>query len=87
MLRKTKKPPKALLKRAKRYHVKVTRKVGSKRVYKSVALIKKLIKKAIKNVKRVKNNKKTKRVKRTKRIRRNRFGSNFGALTYDQKVK
>jgi chromosome segregation ATPase len=72
MPRKTKKPPKALLKRAKRYHVKVTRKVGSKRVYKSVALIKKLIKKAIKKVK------KTKRVKRTKRTVRRKRSNRFG---------
>ena len=68
-LRKTvRKPPKALLKRARKYRVKVTRKVGSKRLYKSVTLIKKQIKKAMRRNKRSR----TRTIKR--KVRRSRFG-------------
>jgi hypothetical protein len=43
-----KKPPSALIKRARKYKVKVTTKRGGRRVYKSVAAIKKEIKKKMK---------------------------------------
>jgi hypothetical protein len=49
-VKKVPKPPAALIKKAKKYHVKVTKKVGRKRVYKRVSLIKKQIKKAMRKV-------------------------------------
>ena len=38
------KPPAALLKRCRKYHIKTTKKVGKHRVYKSITVLKKLIK-------------------------------------------
>jgi len=51
-VRVNKKPPKALIKRARKYKVRVTIKKGSRRVYKSVRLILKQIKQKKKNLKR-----------------------------------
>jgi hypothetical protein len=48
------KPPAALLKRCRKYHIKTTKKVGKHRVYKSVTVLKKLLKKKIKKMKKMK---------------------------------
>ena len=45
------KPPAALLKRCRKYHIKTTKKVGKHRVYKSITVLKKLLKKKMKKVK------------------------------------
>ena len=42
------KPPAALLKRCRKYHIKTTKKVGKHRVYKSITVLKKLLKKKLK---------------------------------------
>jgi len=49
--RTLKKPPARLLKMCKRYRIKVTRKVGRKRVYKTVAVLKKQLRKKIHKMK------------------------------------
>ena len=46
-----KKPPARLIKMCRRYRIKVTRKVGRKKVYKSVTVLKKLLKKKMKKMK------------------------------------
>jgi len=86
----SRKPPARLIKMCKRYRIKVTKKVGKKRVYKSVTVLKKQLRR------KKKNNKKTVRrvVKRRKSSvrRRFRFGdaatftpaSNYG---YNQTVQ
>jgi hypothetical protein len=47
-----KKPPAALVKRARKYGVKISKKVGKKRVYKSVSVIKRQIKKKMTKLRR-----------------------------------
>jgi hypothetical protein len=80
-----KKPPARLLKICKKYRVKATKKVGKRRVYKSIAVLKRLClkkaralkKKLIKMAKRSKKTgKKSKRA--TTRTRRRRTRSRFG---------
>ena len=89
-----KKPPARLIKMCKRYRIKVTRKVGRKKVYKSTTVLKRLLKRKQKQVKKKKvrksKNRKTRKTRRTIR-RRFRFGdapfvqpSNYG---YNQKVQ
>ena len=43
-IKSVRKPPAALLKRCRKYHIKTTKKVGKHRVYKSITVLKKLIK-------------------------------------------
>jgi hypothetical protein len=66
------KPPAKLLKLAKKYHVKTTKKVGSKRVYKSVAVLKRQLLKKLRALKKraMKHSKKHTK----KSVRRYRFG-------------
>jgi hypothetical protein len=75
-VKKVPKPPAALIKKAKKYHVKVTKKVGRKRVYKRVSLIKKQIKKAMRKVR------KGRKVRKVRKGR-SRFGSNGTPATFD----
>ena len=49
--KKTKAPPKALLRLCKKYRVKTTVKRGRRRVYKTVKVLKKLLSKKIKKLK------------------------------------
>jgi hypothetical protein len=56
------KPPSALIKKAKKYHIKVTKKVGRKRLYKRVSVLKKQIKNAMR------------KMRKTRRVRKSRFG-------------
>ena len=94
-VKKKGKPPARLIKMCKRYRIKVTRKVGRKKVYKSVTVLKRQLKKKIKKIKKSKKVKRNKKVKRSKKrtVRRKfRFGdaadflqpSNYG---YNQTVK
>ena len=72
----SKKPPARLLRICKKYRVKATRKVGGKRVYKSIKVLKKLcLKKAMALKKKLMKMKKSKKSKKTTRRRRkSRFG-------------
>lgn len=82
-LRKVPKPPSALIKKAKKYHIKVTKKVGRKRVYKRVSLLKKQIKKAIRKlrksrkVRKVRKGRKVRKVRKSRKVRKVRK-SHFG---------
>ena len=87
------KPPARLIKMCKKYHIKVTKKVGKKRVYKKVAVLKKQLKRKMKNVRKGKKRSvKRRSVKRRSVKRRFRFGdaatfsqpTNYG---YNQKVE
>jgi hypothetical protein len=60
-----KKPPTRLIKMCRKYKIKCTKKVGKRRVYKSVTVLKKQLKRKLKN-------KKTRKVRRTRR--KTRFG-------------
>jgi len=81
------KPPTRLIKACKKFHIKVTKKVGKHRVYKKVSLLKKLLKNKLKRTKKT-----VKRVKKHAVKRRFRFGnaatftqpSNYG---YNQTIK
>ena len=90
-----KKPPARLIKMCKKYHIKVTKKVGKKRVYKKVAVLKKQLKRKMKNVRKSKKTVgkgKKKSVKKKTVRRRFHFGNaatfsqptNYG---YNQKVE
>jgi hypothetical protein len=77
-----KKPPAAILKRCRKLKIKTTKKVGSRRVYRSLSLLRKLIKKKSKKIKKAKKSKRSKKAKR-----RSRFGSvkskfSFGSGAY-----
>ena len=63
---KGRKPPARLIKLCKKYGIKVTRKVGRRRVYKKVSVIKKQLKKKMKGRK--------VHTRRSRRSRRSRFG-------------
>lgn len=72
----TRKPPAALLRKCRKHHIKTTKKNGKHRVYRSVALLKKLLRRKMKSHRKVK---KTRRVKKTRKVkkhyrRRSRFG-------------
>lgn len=68
-LRKVPKPPAALIKKAKKYHIKVTKKVGRKRVYKRVSILKKQIKKAIRKLRK---SRKVRKVRKSRKVRKGR---------------
>jgi hypothetical protein len=79
------KPPAALIKRARKYRVKISKKVGKKRVYKSVTVIKRLIKRKMRLLKKKKHSKKHSKRRQSKRSyyrRRSRFGESGNAI-YD----
>ena len=80
-VRKHKKPPARLIKMCKRYGIKCTKKVGKRRVYKSLTVIKRQLKRKMKNRKSkfgAKNKRTRRRTRRTRRkTRRTRF-SLFG---------
>jgi hypothetical protein len=88
-----KKPPARLIKMCKKYRIKCTRKVGKRRVYKSVSVLKKQLRKRMKKSSFGKRKKKSSFGKRKRRVKR-RFGfgnaaafvqpSNYG---YNQKVE
>jgi hypothetical protein len=67
----TKKPPAAILKKCRKLKIKTTKKVGSKRVYKSVSMLKKLIRR---------KSKKTHRKSHRKSHRRSHRRSGFGKI-------
>ena len=71
------KPSRALIRRAKKYGVRVTRKAGSKRVYRKVSNIKKDIKKKRRSMK---MGKRSAFGKRRRQHRRRRFGKRSVAL-------
>jgi hypothetical protein len=97
----TKKPPAALLKRCRKYRIKTTMKKGGKRVYRKVALLKKLLKKKIRKMKKARKvskktrkvSKKTRKVKARKVKRRMGFGADGYEFTkpanygFDQSVQ
>jgi hypothetical protein len=77
--RKSAKPTKALVRQCRKHRIKVTRKVGSRKVYKKVSVLKKQLKRKIR-LHRKKSKKSKKTVRRTRRrrsTRRSRF-SLFG---------
>jgi len=84
-LRKVPKPPAALIKKAKKYHIKVTKKVGRKRVYKRVSLLKKQIKKAIRKLRKSRKVCKSRKVRKVRKVRKSHFGGAQPA-TYDPMV-
>ena len=73
-VRKTAKPAKSLIKLCKKYGVKVTKKSGSKRVYKKTAVLKKQCAKKIRSI-----IKRRKSVRKTTRRRTARFGARSAA--------
>ncbi len=93
--RTVKTPPKALLRRCKKYRIKTTVKRGIRRVYKTVKVLKKLLSKKLKKIKKMRKRAKKmrKRVKKNKthKVRYAGFGelnafskpSNYG---YNQEV-
>jgi hypothetical protein len=68
--KKTRKPPAAILKKCRKLKIKTTKKVGSKRVYRSVSLLKKLIKN------------KSRKSKKTRRNRKVKGRFSFGSSTF-----
>ena len=70
---KHKKPPARLIKMCKRHKIKCTKKVGKRRVYKSVTVLKRQLKKKMKHRK----GKRSRKTRRTRRRRSTRF-SLFG---------
>jgi len=74
-VRKVKKPTKSLIRQCRKYGIKVTKKVGSRKVYKKISVLKKQLKRKMK-LRRTKKTKKTTK-KTHRRNRRNRF-SLFG---------
>jgi hypothetical protein len=76
----SRKPPAKILKACKRFKIKCTKKVGKRRVYKSVATLKKQLKRKMRKVRRRKSGKKSRRTRRRTRRRVSRFGFSFGAL-------
>jgi hypothetical protein len=76
--RKVAKPSKALVRMCRKYRIKVTRKVGKRKVYKKVSVLKKQLKRKMRlHRKKSKKSKKTVRRTRRRSTRRNRF-SLFG---------
>ncbi len=71
---KGRKPPAALLRACKRYRIKCTKKVGRRKVYRSVSLLKKLLRRKQKKTKQRKT-RKSLRSRRKVYRRRFRFGS------------
>jgi len=73
----SKKPPASLIRMCKKYRIKCTKKVGRKRVYKSISVLKKQLrrKRTIKRRKARKSVKKgSRKVRKTRKVRRFRFG-------------
>jgi hypothetical protein len=68
-VKKGKKPPAAVLRKCRKLKIKTTKKVGSKRVYRKLSLLRKLIKK---------KTKKSKRSKRSRKVHRRK--SSFGRI-------
>jgi hypothetical protein len=73
--KKTRKPPAAILKKCRKLKIKTTKKVGSKRVYRSISLLKKLIKN------KSKKSKKSRKVHRRKH-RKVKSKFSFGSSTF-----
>ena len=72
-VRKVKRPPARLIKMCKKYRIKVTKRVGKKKIYKSVTVLKRLLKnKKKKHSKRSKRSKHSKKhmKKRVKHVRK-----------------
>jgi len=70
-----KRPPARLLKMCKKYKIKCTRKVGRKRVYKSVTVLKRQLRKKMKH-------RKVRKVRKVRRVRRKfHFGGNAAPIT------
>ena len=87
-LKKVPKPPAALIKKAKKYHIKVTKKVGRKRVYKRVSILKKQIKKAIRKLRKLRKLRKVRKGRKVRKVRKGRR-SHFGGAqpaTYKSEV-
>ena len=66
----SRKPPARLIKMCKRYKIKCTKKVGKRRVYKSVTVLKKQLRRKLKN-------KKVRKTRKVRKIRRTQFGKNL----------
>ena len=69
----SKKPPASLIRMCKKYRIKCTKKVGKKRVYKSVSVLKKQLRRK-RTVKRRKACKGSRKVRKHRKVRRFRFG-------------
>lgn len=69
--KKTRKPPAAILKKCRKLKIKTTKKVGSKRVYRSISLLKKLIKN---------KSRKSRKTRKVHRKVRSKFS--FGSSTF-----
>ena len=68
--KKSRKPPAKILKLCKRFKIKCTKKVGKRRVYKSVAVLKKQLKRKMK---------KSRKTRKVRKSRKCRFGFSFGS--------
>jgi len=88
-----KKPPAGLVRMARKYRIKVSKKVGRRRVYKSLSLIRRQIKK---KMRKMRKSRKVRKSRRVRRVRRSRFGfgntlgseyvANDPSYGYDKKV-
>jgi hypothetical protein len=79
----SKKPPAALLKRCRKYRIKTTMKKGGKRVYRKVALLKKLLKKKIRKMKKARKVRKVSKKTRKSKSRKVKRRMGFGADGYE----
>jgi hypothetical protein len=70
---KGRKPPASLIRRCKKYGIKVTVKRGSKRVYKKISLLKKLCKKKMRKMRKVRKSRKVRKVRKSRKVLRLKY--------------
>jgi hypothetical protein len=78
----SRKPPASLIKACKKYRIKCTKKVGGRRVYKKISVIRKLISNKLKK-RRVPSNTYSGSLRNRKKVRKTRR-TQFGKLTEEQ---
>jgi len=86
----SRKLPARLIKRCKKYRIKCTKKVGGRRVYKKISVIRKLISNKLKKRRLPSNTysgslRNRKKVRKTRKVRRSRFG-NTTTITDERRV-
>jgi len=74
-----KKIPVRLIKMCRKYKIKCTKKVGKRRVYKSITVLKKQLRRKLKSkkVRKTRRVRKTRKVRKTRRVYRTRFGNHI----------
>ena len=70
--KKVKRPARSLLKMCRKYKIKCTRKVGSRRVYKSLTVLKRQLRRKMKTHRKV-HRKGGRKVRKTRKARRTRY--------------